>query len=167
VRRPVLAALVVLALAGCGGSSSVVAHVGDAEITRDDLDVVVQHFKNEADAEGRSFPRPDTPAYRAVERQSLQLLVYRSELEQSADKLGVPVTEAQVQARLQVAGEEAAEGGAFVRETIRAQIAYEHIYSKVTSAAPLAQRERAMRRWLDRMKARYEVSYEAGFGPAS
>ena len=158
------------ALAGCGSDSgSAVAHVGDTVITKGQLQQAVDHFKDEAAAEGRPFPKSGTDAYRTVERQALGLLVYRSELLQSADKLGIPVDEQEVQTRLQASGEEAAEAGAFARETVRAQIAYEHIYERVTAGSTPAGREAAMRKWLEQMKRAYarRVSYEAEFAPAS
>jgi SurA-like N-terminal domain len=164
-RIAVLGALVVM-LAGCGGSNSV-AHVGGTTITRDDLDVAVDHFRQEASAEGRPFPKDGTAAFRTVERQALGLLVYRAELLQSTGKLGVPVTEAEVTARMAGSGGESEGSEAFARDTVRAQIAYEHLYSKVTARSRPARRGAAMQRWLDRMKREYDVSYEAGFGPAS
>ena len=155
------------AVAGCGGSNSAVAHVGAASITRDDLDVAVDHFRQEASAEGRPFPNEGTDDFRTVERQALALLVYRSELVQSAEKLGVPVSEAEVTSRMAGTSGESEGSEAFAHDTVRAQIAYEHVYSKVTAKVPPARTGAAMQRWLDKMKRDYDVSYEAGFGSAS
>jgi hypothetical protein len=166
LRRTVLLALVA-GLTACGGSRSAPAHVAGTTITRADLADAVGHFKDEADAEGRPFPAAGTDAYHTVERQALALLVYRAELLRSADTLGVGVSESEVDSRLAGAGEESGEAGRFARDTVRAQLAYEHIYSKVTSAVPADRKAAAMRRWLRRMKLRYEVSYEDGFGPSS
>ena len=80
------------------------------------------------------------PPFRTVERQALALLVYRGGAVQSAEKLGVPVTEAEVTSRMTSATEESEGSTAFARDTVRAQIAYEHIYSKVTSNAVPARR---------------------------
>jgi hypothetical protein len=162
----VVAGVVVAVVRSCGGgSSAAVAHVGAEPVTKTQLQGSVDHFANEAAAEGKPFPRPGTAVYRTVERQALGLLVYRSELEQSATKLGVPVTRAQVQQRLGRSAE--TEGDVsdqrFAESTIRSQIAYEHIYAKVTAGIPAARRQRAMQRWLDRMKLTYEVSYEPGY----
>ena len=160
--------IAVLALAACGGSSSSpVAHVGGEPITGTQLADTVDHFKQEAEAEGRDFPAQDTGEYRIVQRQALGLLVYRSELLQSAKRLGVPVTDEEVQQRMS-SGEDSESDRAFAEDTVRAQLAYEHIYERVTAGATPAGREAAMRRWLAEMKKAYEhkVSYEAGFGPA-
>jgi hypothetical protein len=152
--------------AGCGGSGSAVAHVGGTTITRAELADAVGHFKDEAGAEGRPFPASGTDAYHTVERQALGLLVYRAELLDSADSLGVSVSESEVDSRLGSAGAEGGEAGRFGRDTVRAQLAYEHIYTKVTAAVPAGRKGTAMTRWLQRMKLRYEVSYEDGFGPS-
>jgi hypothetical protein len=162
----VVAGVVVAVVRGCGGgSSSAVAHVGTQPVTKTELQDTVDHFANEAAAEGKPFPQAGSEEYRTVERQALALLVYRSELEQSAKKLGVPVTAAEVQQRLGLSTE--TEGDQrFAESTIRAQIAYEHVYAEVTAGLPAARRQPAMQKWLDRMKLTYEVTYGAGFGPA-
>lgn len=172
-QRPVKRALVLVALvaslAACGGSSNApVAHVGGERITSSQLDVAVDHFKQEAGAEGRSFPEKGTDAYKTVQRQALGLLVYRAELLQSAQKLGVPVSDANVEERLKSSSE--SEGDTtFARDTVRAQIAYENLYNLVTAGSTTAGHEAAMRKWIAQMKEAYKpkVSYEAGFGPAS
>jgi hypothetical protein len=168
VKRATTLALAAAAVAaGCGGSGSAVAHVAGTTITRTDLADTVGHFKDEAAAEGRTFPAAGTDAYRTVERQALGLLVYRAELADSAESLGVGVSESEIDNRLSSAGQEAGEAGRFARDTVRAQLAYEHVYSKVTSTVPADRKAAAMRRWLQRMPLRYEVSYEDGFGPSS
>jgi SurA-like protein len=157
-----------LVLAACGGSSSSpVAQVGGESITRSELADTVDHFKQEAEAEGRDFPAQDTDEYRIVERQALGLLVYRSELQQSAKKLGVPVTDEEVQQRMS-SSEENDSDRTFAEDTVRAQLAYEHIYTRVTAGATPAGREAAMRAWITEMKQAYKdkTSYEAGYGPA-
>lgn len=166
VRRAAFAGLAAAALAaGCGGSDSV-AHVGSATIGKTDLSDAVDHFQQEAEAEGRPFPDKGTSGHRTVERQALALLVYRSELLQSAKKLGVGVSESEVESRLTGASGEAEESGRFARDTVGAQLAYEHIYSKVATGVASGRRGAAMRRWLAKMKNEYDVSYEAGFAPA-
>ncbi len=150
-----------------------VAHVGGTAISRTELDRAVQHFANEAAAEGRAFPVPGSSSYRAAQRQVLGLLVYRAELAQEGRRLGVRVTDAQVQQRLQTSAstdeEDSSSSSGFAADTVRAQLFYEGIYRKVTAGAKPARREAVMRRWLARMKRAYKskVSYEAGFGPAS
>jgi len=167
LRRAAAAGLVAAALAaGCGGSDGAVAHVGTAAITRAELNDAVDHFRQEAQAEGRPFPDAGSTGYRTVQRQALGLLVYRSELVQSADKLGVPVSASEIQSRLSTS-EDSENSASFARSTVEAQLAYEHVYDKVTAGVAVAKRGDTMSRWLDRMKLRYEVSYEEGFGPSS
>lgn len=166
--------LAVLA-AGCfgggeGDKSKAVAHVGHAAITHEQLDETVDHFKEEAQKEGKPFPEEGSARYRTVERQALGLLVYRTELLRSAARLGAPVTDEEVERRAKAAGGEAEEeGGAFIESTIRSQIAYEHVYGKVTAGVPPNGRGAAMTRFLSKMKREYagKVSYEPGLGPSS
>jgi hypothetical protein len=170
VRRAAALATVVLALAACGGSDSnaPVAHVGGEAIAKGQLQQAVDHFKDEAATEGKPFPKSGTDEYRTVQRQALGLLVYRSELLQSADKLGVPVSDQEVQQRMSSSSEQEGET-AFAKDTVRSQIAYEHIYDRVTAGSTVSGREAAMRQWVEQMKQAYakKVSYEAGYAPAS
>jgi len=169
VKRTATVAISVLALAACGGSdaNAPVAHVGGETITNGELQQAVDHFKQEADAEGRSFPEQGSAAFRTVQREALGLLVYRAELVQSAEKLGVPVGEAEVTARMTSSNGENEGSEAFARDTVRAQLAYEHVYSKVTADVEPERRDAAMRKWLRQMPLRYEVGYEEGFEPSS
>lgn len=154
-------------MAACGGSSAgkPVAHVGDEKVTRAQLDGAVAHFREEAQVEGRSFPKKGSPAYDTVEREALGLLVYRTELIRSAAKLGVPVTEEEIKSRPPAASEEESDAGSFAHDSVESQIAYEHLYQVVTKDVPPARRGAAMRHWLRKMKADFKVSYEAGYGP--
>ena len=173
-RRVFLVVPLVLLAAGCfgggdGEKSKAVAHVGRAAIMREHLDETVDHFKEEAQNEGKPFPAEGSARYHAVERQALGLMVYRTELLQSAARLGVPVTDDEVERRAKAAGgeAEAEKNGSFAEDTIRAQIAYEHLYRKVTSKVSKVQRGEAMARFLFKMKRGYKVSYEPGFRPSS
>jgi hypothetical protein len=154
---------------GDGEKSKAVAHVGRTAITREQLDETVDHFKEEAQKEGKPFPEKGSAVYRVVERQALGLLVYRTELLQTARRLGVPVTDEEFERRAKAAGGEAEKeaGEVFVESTIRSQIAYEHIYRKVTSTVSPNRRANAIARFLFKMKRGYKVSYEPGFKPSS
>src|SRR3954449_7870662 len=110
--RLALAALCVALLTGCGGGGSKpVAHVGAEQITapplggvtkpvapvgsqqisEQQLDALVQHFRREAQLEGKDFPKDGTSGFVQLRNQLLGLLVYRAELRQAADRLGVEV----------------------------------------------------------------------------
>ena len=61
----------VLALAGCGsGGGKNVATVSSTPISQKQLDSLVDHFRKEAEAEGRSFPKQGTDAYRVQRHRS-------------------------------------------------------------------------------------------------
>jgi SurA-like N-terminal domain len=88
-------------LAGCGGGgSNTVATVGGDEITAKQLDALVAHFRAEAKLEGKSFPQEGGAEFDKLRNQLLGLLVYRTELEQAAERLGVTVKESEVARRL-------------------------------------------------------------------
>jgi hypothetical protein len=152
--------------------SDSVAHVGATKITRGELDEAVAHFRQEADKEGKPFPDEGSSDYRTVERELVNLLVYRTELGQTAARLGVLVTDAEVQARLNAATEESESGAAerrFAEATVRSQLAYEHIYRKVTGGLPADRRSQAANEYIAKMKRNYadKVTYEDGYAPKS
>jgi len=160
----------VLRLGGGDSPSDPVARVGRAAITRGQLDETVAHFRQEADKEGKPFPDEGSSDHRTVQRELVGLLVYRAELEQTAARLGVPVTAAEVQKRLTASTEEIENGAAerrFAEATVKAQVAYEHIYRKVTSGLPTTRRGQAANQYIAKMKRDYadDVTYEDGYAP--
>jgi hypothetical protein len=178
LRRITLLALACAVLAGCGGGDKVVAHVGGEAVTQEQLDAVVAHFRDEARREGNSFPAEGSPAFRRVRNQLLKLLVYRTELEQAARRLGVTVSDDDLSRRLpapQGGGEETeSPGDSFPRDTVRAQLLYEGIFRKVTrdvkapTPAELSERRnRAMAEYVSRLERETTVRYEPGFAPGS
>jgi hypothetical protein len=142
-RRAALVPCAALALlaGGCGGGGdsepAVVAHVGARPITRVQLATTVQHFQQEARAEGHSFPAEGSPAFLRLRRTLLGLLVSQAQEEQAAARLGVHVTRRQVSKRLARSGaaadpDAAGSDQAFVRATIRAQLVRERVFPRVT-----------------------------------
>ena len=145
-----LAALTAALLAGCGGSGdTTVAHVGDEPITQKQLDAVVAHFRAEAQREGKTFPDEKSAAFKPQRNQLLALLVYRTELRQAADRLGVKVSENEVSKRLLTPSGGEQEGGSggdtFPRDTVVAQLLTEGIFVKVTRRREGADPARAQR----------------------
>jgi hypothetical protein len=147
VAAVVVAALVAVAVVsvvrGGGGGNETVQTVARHKITRDDVDLTVQHFREEADREGRPFPRNGTKEYEGVEKIALRLLIDRAAIEGEAAKLGVHVRDAQVDARVGGAGSGESEGGgairvraeaAFARGTARTQLVEEAVARKLTRA---------------------------------
>jgi hypothetical protein len=136
-----LVALAVVAVVRSGGSGDeTVQTVSGREITRDDLDLAVEHFHEEADREGRPFPAKGTRGYKGVERIALGLLIDQAAIQAAAARLRVHVSEAQVRARTAGSGE-SEEGGdvrvkaeaAFARATARTQLAEEGVSRKLTA----------------------------------
>jgi hypothetical protein len=90
--RLALAALLLALLAGCGGGGDkTVAEVGGQKVTQQQLDALVQHFRREAQQEGKDFPKEGTSTFVQLRNQLLGLLVYRAELKQAAERLGATI----------------------------------------------------------------------------
>jgi parvulin-like peptidyl-prolyl isomerase len=90
---------------GGGGGGSAVAQqdaavVGDAHITRTELDRRLQQGKCSYELQKREFPKAGSPEFQAVQQQVLQSLVQRAQLAQKAPEVGVTVTDKQVNDQL-------------------------------------------------------------------
>jgi hypothetical protein len=173
-----LAALTVVLLAGCGGNENpTVAKVGGESITREQLDAVVAHFRSEAQREGKSFPDEQSAGLKQLRNRLLGLLVYRAELRQAADRLGVKVTDGEISKRLATpAGgeQEGSSGDTFPRDSVASQILYERVFDRVTrdvqaptQAELSARRNKAMADFVARLQRETQVHYEPGFAPGS
>ena len=117
---------------GSGHSDPAVAHVGDREITRDQLAAVVDHFRKQARSEGTPFPAEDSARFRVARNRLLGVLVYRAELAQGARRLGINVANIQVLRRLNAGTGEEQSFDPFDYGTVKEQLLYERIYAKVT-----------------------------------
>jgi hypothetical protein len=151
--------------AGCGGShrEGVVANVGSASITREQLDETVDRFGEEAAREGRPFVDNG-----AVRRHLLGLLVYRARIEQGAAALGITLSHDAVEERMKSGGE-AEEGDdkgddAFAESSVRAQLYMEAVYrrlaARIHDADPQqrqARRNSALAHWLAALPHRFPV----------
>jgi hypothetical protein len=171
-----LAALTVVLLAGCGGNGNpTVATVGGEAITQKQLDAVVAHFRSEAQREGKTFPDEGNAGFKPLRNRLLGLLVYRAELRQAAERLGVKVSEGEISKRLvtPTGGEqEGGSGDTFPRDSVAAQLLYERIFDRVTRdvKAPTlaelsARRNKAMADFVARLQRETKVRYEPGFAP--
>jgi parvulin-like peptidyl-prolyl isomerase len=96
--------VLVVAACGGGGSQSVsgdsVAAVGDQQITKAQWDALIAQTKRNFLATKRKFPAPGTVDYANLKTNATQFLIQGSEYQQEADKLGVKVTDQDVNARL-------------------------------------------------------------------
>jgi parvulin-like peptidyl-prolyl isomerase len=101
-----LCAALVLVVAACGGGGSQsvsgdsVAAVGDQQITKAQWDALIAQTKRNFLATKRKFPAPGTVDYANLKTNATQFLIQGSEYQQEADKLGVKVTDQDVNARL-------------------------------------------------------------------
>jgi SurA N-terminal domain len=178
--RLAVPALCLALLAGCGGGGDkTVADVGGQKVTQQQLDALVQHFRREAQQEGKDFPEEGTTTFVQLRNQLLGLLVYRAELKQGAERLGVTVSDAELSKRLAAApsgGEEEgdAKGDTFARDSAEAELLKEEIAAKVTRgitgktlAERSARRNEALAKFLARLQRETTVRYEPGYAPGS
>jgi hypothetical protein len=134
--------------------------VGERTITERDVEGALEHFREEAKREGKSFPDEDSPEFEGTRKQVVGLLVYRAQIEEGARRLGVRVPDAAVERRAEQAGEGEGEeeesdeeGRDYVRGTIRAQLAYVAAYRKVTERVVVGDPEIA--RFYERNRSRF------------
>src|SRR5438045_7233915 len=106
LRLVLILALVATVAAACGGGgapksvpSDAVAVVGNDTISKDRFNEVLADAKRSYQATHKPFPKPGTPPYGTLRSQIIQLLVERSEYEQSAKDLGVKVSDKDVRDR--------------------------------------------------------------------
>ena len=161
VRRPLAVGLALVALLAATalvlklrGNDPWAAKVDGTPIPQKQIDRLAAYGADEARIAGRGVLKPGTPAYRQLERQAIDLLVYHEELRRSAAHLGIRVTAADVEARLGPASaggdsEEASgllAGGAparraFAEESIRGELLYRKIYDSVTRNVAVSEGE--------------------------
>ena len=94
----VLGATVALVASACGGGSGSVpagsiAVVDGTEVTREELDMLLDQAKRGYEAQKQEFPKVGTPEYQNVQTQYVAYLVQREEFRQAADDLGIEVAE--------------------------------------------------------------------------
>lgn len=161
--RPLLILVAALALvaAGCGGSSGkvpsdAVAVVNGQSISKSSLDQLITQAKVTYKNQKRAFPKAGSPEYAALQTQAITFLVQRSEFAQEAGKMGITVTDKQVEARLTqikkqyfksdpkaYAKQLASQGltDAQVRDDLRAQLVSEAIFSKVSGKVKVSDQQ--------------------------
>ncbi len=138
MKRLLWIGLLAFSLAGCGGEDETAATVGGTKISKERVERVLEHAREEFEREGKVFPTKGTAEYRQLSDQALALLVYREELEQSAKRLGIAVDDEEVE-RLQresrqgEEGEpEAGEDDELRADSIRSSLLYRRIYERIT-----------------------------------
>lgn len=147
--------------AGCGGSdqsvpSDAVAVVDGTEVTKADLDALLDRAKKSYVAQKKDFPKVGTSDYQSLQSQAVAYLVQRTEYDKEAQSLGVDITDKDVDARIaevkkQYFGDDQKKldkqlqtqgytNEAF-RADIRAQLVSEKLYDKVTSGVTVTNAE--------------------------
>src|SRR6266576_1050937 len=98
--------VLLLAVAACGGGgarsvpSDAVAVVGDKTITKAQWDALISQTKENYKATKHSFPKPGSAELNNLRSNATQFLISASEYEQEAAKMGIKVSDADVQSRL-------------------------------------------------------------------
>jgi SurA N-terminal domain len=169
-------ALVALAIAavvrGNGGGDKTVQTVGGHKITQHDLELTVEHFHEEADREGKPFPAKGTDGYERVEKIALGLLIDQAAIQAAAARIGIHVTEPQVDARAGAGSGESEEGGdtrvqaevSFGRATVRTQLITEAVSRKLTAGLSVSAAE--VRAYYRAHRSRYGVTPFERIAPA-
>jgi foldase protein PrsA len=100
-------ALVALLAAGCGGgsgggsvSNDSVASVGGTQISKSTFNALMAVAFAKYKSQGQAEPKVGTPAYNQLRDQAVSFLVQEQELQQEGKKLGVTVSQKDVDARL-------------------------------------------------------------------
>jgi len=167
-------AAVTLVAAGCGDSDEVppdaVAVVDGTTITRSSLDSLLSRAKKSYAAQKRAFPKAGTSEYQSLQTQAVAYLVQREEYAREADKLGIDVTDQQIEKKVAevkkqyFGGNQAkfekglADQGytkATLEDDIRSQLLTEGIYKKVTSDAKVTDAD--VKSYYEKNKSNYTV----------
>jgi foldase protein PrsA len=171
----VLAALVVLLAAGCGGGgtsvpSDGVAVVGDETITKAQFDQLLGQAKRSYTSQKRPFPKAGSPEYEQLKNQAVQYLVQRAEFAQKAKDLDVDVTDKQINDRLKQIKKQYFGGNQTkyekqlkqqgltdtqVRDDIKAQLVSEAIFKEVTGDVKISDAD--TKKYYDSHKTQYGV----------
>ena len=102
-----LIAALVAVLAGCGGggsggsvSNDAVAEVNGQSISQEQFNKLLDQAKKSYVSQKRKWPAAGTTEYDTLKNQAVAYLVQRAEFQQEADKLGVTVSDADIEKRL-------------------------------------------------------------------
>lgn len=172
------AALTIALIApACGGSdegaksvpSGAIAVVGDTEIEKAEFDRLIKQAETSAKAQGQEFPKTGSPEYNDLKDAIVRSLVERAEFELEAEEMGIKVTDAELEKRLDELKEQFFQGDEEkyrkeiakqgltderVREEIRARLLSEKLYEKVTAGVKVTQAE--IKSYYDKNKAQFQ-----------
>ena len=170
-----LVALTALVAAGCGGKDDVpadaVAVVDGTVITKTQLQDLLSRAEKSYPSQKRAFPKAGTSEYTALQNQAVAYLVQREEYVKEAEKLGVEVTPAQIdkrvdevtkqyfggdKAKLETQLKQQGYTDAAFREDIEAQLLSEAIVAKVTADVTVTDAD--VKQYYDENKAQFTVA---------
>jgi foldase protein PrsA len=171
-----LLALVAVLAAGCGDNedaksvpAGAVALVGDEPIQKADLDRLLAQAKTNYEAQKQDFPEVGTPEYESLKSTLLKGLVQQSEWEQAGAKMGVTVSEKEIDTRLEALKQQYFKGDdekfqaqldkdgltvEQVRDQLRARMLSDKIYKAVIDKVKVTDAE--IKAYYDSHKAQYQ-----------
>jgi foldase protein PrsA len=168
----VLLAALIAVLAGCGGGGNVpgdaVAQVNGKPITQAQFATLLAQAKKSYQSQNKKWPAAGTAEYDTLKTQAVAYLVQRTEFQQEADKLGVTVSDADVDKRLkqikkQYFGNSESRyqkqlkqqglTDTQVRDDLRAQLIQEKIFNKVTGDVKVSDSD--IQKYYDQHKSQY------------
>ena len=142
-------------VAGCGGGGSAkldatdVAVVAKQHISKAKFDQLMGQQKRSLKSQGQSFPKAGTTEYASLRTQVMTVLIQNAEFESEAGKLGVKVSDKDVQTQLDQIKTQYFGGNqkryerelkkqgytdAAVRDQIRSQLLAQRLFNKVTAS---------------------------------
>jgi hypothetical protein len=149
-------------LAGCGGGGTAklgsddVAVVGSDHVTKQQFDDLMAEAKASYQEQGQAFPKQGTTDYQSVQGRAMELLVEQAARETKAASMGITVSDADVQKRLDALKKQYFNGSdakykaqikkqhvtdAQIRSDLRSQAISQALYNKVTKDVTVPQSE--------------------------
>jgi parvulin-like peptidyl-prolyl isomerase len=151
-----------LVAAGCGstttatlGSDDAVV-VGSQQITKDQVQELMDRAKKSYDAQKRAFPKPGSTEYEQLKSQAISFLIQEAEFEEEGQKMGVDISDKKVDKRIGQLKKQFY-GGSEKRyrqvlkqqgltdeqahEAVRAQLIREELFKKVTDDVKVSDKE--------------------------
>jgi parvulin-like peptidyl-prolyl isomerase len=175
MKRLALLALLIVVVAGCGGSSSSarlgaddVAVAGDTAVSKEKFQALMARAEKSYEASKRPFPKPGTAAYEQLKGYALTLLIVRAEFEQELENLGEEVTDDDVEKEIEMLKkqyygnddkryEQALETQGLTeedaKEELRAKLVARKLYNKVTEDVTVSDEE--IKEYYDTHKSQY------------
>ena len=169
-----LAALTLVA-AGCGDSDEVpadaVAVVDGTTIPKAELDELVARVKTSYTSQQRAFPKAGTAEFQSLQNQAVAYLVQRAEYSKEADDLGIKISDAEIQKKVDDVKKQyfqndqkkfeaglKAQGYTVpaLRDDLRSQLVSQKIYESVTKDVKVSDAD--LQKYYDQNKTQYSVA---------